>query len=53
MVERETMRLHAANVLIKQGKTDEARRVLETITESALAKPKENLVAQLNSAVEK
>jgi len=52
VVERETMRLHAANVLIKQGKTDEARRVLETITEPALAKPKEKLVAQLNPAVE-
>ena len=52
-VERETMRLHAANVLIKQGKTEEARRVLDTIHESALAKPKEKLVAQLNTSVEK
>ena len=52
-IERETMRLHAANVLIKQGKTGEARGVLDTITESALAKPKEKLVAQLNSGVEK
>jgi tetratricopeptide (TPR) repeat protein len=52
-IERETMRLHAANVLIKQGKTVEARGVLDTITESALAKPKEKLVAELNSGVEK
>jgi tetratricopeptide (TPR) repeat protein len=52
-VERETMRLHTANVLMKQGKNEEARRVVETITESALTKPKEKLVAQLNSAVEK
>jgi tetratricopeptide (TPR) repeat protein len=52
-VERETMRLHTANVMIKQGKIDEARRVLDTITESALAKPKEKLVAQLNPAVDK
>ena len=52
-VERETMRLHAANVLIKQGKTVEARAVLDTINESALAKPKEKLFAQLNSGVEK
>lgn len=52
-VERETMRLHTANVLLLQGKPDEARRVLETVTEPALSKPKEKLVAQLNSAVEK
>ena len=52
-VERQTMRLHTANVLIKQGKTDEARRVLETVTDPALTNPKEKLVAQLNSGVEK
>jgi tetratricopeptide (TPR) repeat protein len=52
-IERQTMRLHSANVLIKQGKFDEARRMLETVTESALTKPKEKLVAQLNPAVEK
>jgi tetratricopeptide (TPR) repeat protein len=53
VIERETMRLHTANVLLQQGKLDEARRVLETVTEAALAKPKEKLVAQLNSGVEK
>ena len=52
-IERQTMRLHSANVLIKQGKLDEARRMLETISEPALTKPKEKLVAQLNPAVEK
>ena len=52
-IERQTMRLHAANVLLKQGKTDEARRVIESVTEPALVKPKEKLVAQLVPAVEK
>jgi len=52
-IERETMRLHSANVLIKQGKMREARAMLDTITETALAKPKEKLVAQLTSPVEK
>jgi tetratricopeptide (TPR) repeat protein len=52
-IERQTMRLHAANVLLKQGKTDEARRVIDSVTEPALVKPKEKLVAQLIPAVEK
>lgn len=46
-VERETMRLHAANVLIKQGKTDHARLVLSTVTEPSLQEQKQKLVAQL------
>ncbi len=52
-IERETMRLHAVNVLMKQGKIARAREMLATITESALAKQKEKLVAQLAAAVEK
>jgi outer membrane PBP1 activator LpoA protein len=52
-VERETMRLHAANVLIKQGKPDHARALLATVTEPALQKQKEKLVAELQPTVEK
>lgn len=49
-IERETMRLHAANVLIKQGRHDHARALLDTITEEPLQKQKEKLVAQLAEA---
>lgn len=52
-VERETMRLHAANVLILQGKREHARALLDTVTEEALQKQKEKLVAQLSEPVEK
>ncbi len=46
-IERETMRLQAANVLIKQGKFDLARVLLSTVTEPDLAATKEKLIAQL------
>jgi tetratricopeptide (TPR) repeat protein len=49
-VERETMRLHAVNILIKQGRTDHARLVLALVTEPALAAHKEKLVAELAGA---
>ncbi|HYD83677.1 MAG TPA: hypothetical protein VEA63_06480, partial [Opitutus sp.] len=52
-VERETMRLHAANVLILQGKREHAQALLDTVTEEALQKQKEKLVAQLSEPVEK
>jgi tetratricopeptide (TPR) repeat protein len=52
-IEQQTMRLHAANVLIKQGKTEQAKAMLETVTETGLAKQKEKLVAQLAPPVEK
>jgi tetratricopeptide (TPR) repeat protein len=52
-IERQTMRLHAANVLIKQGKLEHARIVLATVTEPDLQKQKEKLVAQLAEAGEK
>jgi tetratricopeptide (TPR) repeat protein len=52
-IERETMRLHAANVLIKQGKPAHARVLLETIHEEALQKQKEKLVAQLEETEKK
>ena len=46
-IEQETVRLHAANILIKQGKFDLARALLVTVTAAPLAKQKEKLVAQL------
>jgi tetratricopeptide (TPR) repeat protein len=52
-IERQTMRLHAANVLIKQGKPDHARLVLATVTEAALQGQKQKLVAQLPAKAEK
>ena len=52
-IERETMRLHAANVLIKQGKMDHARELLKTIEQTGLSKQKEKLVAQLPPAGDK
>jgi len=52
-IERETMRLEAANVLIRQGKLDHARAVLATVTQPELLKQKEKLVAQLAAPAEK
>jgi tetratricopeptide (TPR) repeat protein len=46
-VERQTMRLHRANVLIKQKQFEPARAALATVTEGTLQKQKEKLVAQL------
>ena len=46
-LEQETIRLHAANILIKQGKFDHARALLVTVTAAPLAQQKEKLVAQL------
>ena len=41
------MRLHAANILLKQGKTDHARALLDSVTEPSLQTQKQKLVAQL------
>lgn len=46
-IERETMRLHAANILIRQGKIDHARLALAMVTEPELQAQKQKLVAQL------
>lgn len=46
-IERETMRLHAANILIRQGKMDHARLALAMVTEPELQAQKQKLVAQL------
>jgi tetratricopeptide (TPR) repeat protein len=52
-VERETMRLHEANVLMKNGEVGEARERLETVREPALQKQKQKLIAQLDADDEK
>ncbi|MEI7551457.1 MAG: hypothetical protein WCL24_03945 [Verrucomicrobiota bacterium] len=52
-VERQTMRLHAANILIKQGKPDHARLLLAQVTEASLQAQKQKLVAQLAAKSEK
>ena len=46
-IERQTMRLQAANVLLKQAKPDHARVLLDTVTEPALQGQKQKLVAEL------
>jgi len=52
-IERQTMRLHEANVLIYMGKQDDARKALAGVTEPALEAQKQKLVAQLAPAAEK
>lgn len=52
-VERQTMRLHAANVLLKSGKPDHARALLDTVDEPALQAQKQKLVAQLAETAKK
>jgi tetratricopeptide (TPR) repeat protein len=46
-VERQTMRLHQANVLISMGKADQAKVILAGITDPTLAEQKQKLVARL------
>jgi tetratricopeptide (TPR) repeat protein len=46
-VERQTMRLHEANVLLSMGKTDHAKQVLDTVSDPTLADQKQKLVARL------
>lgn len=46
-VERQTVRLHEANVLLRQGEAAEARALLAAVDEPALQKQKEKLTAQL------
>lgn len=46
-IERQTMRLHAANILLKIGKSDHARALLATVDEPKLQGQKQKLIAQL------
>lgn len=52
-VEKETVRLHRANILIKQNKMDQARVLLATVGEGILNTQKEKLVAQLPESKKK
>lgn len=46
-VEKQTLQLHEANVLIKQQKFDDARQLIDGVTEKPLEKQKQKLVALL------
>jgi tetratricopeptide (TPR) repeat protein len=46
-VERQTMRLHEANVLLNMGRDGQARKVLGTVSDPALDTQKQKLVARL------
>jgi tetratricopeptide (TPR) repeat protein len=46
-VERQTMRLHQANVLINMGRVGQARAVLDTVGDPTLDAQKQKLVARL------
>jgi tetratricopeptide (TPR) repeat protein len=46
-IERQTMRLHAANICIKLGKIEHARALMETVDDPKLQGQKQKLVAQL------
>ena len=50
---RHMVRLQKANVLIKLGRKDEAREVLETVTDPKLAEDKQTLLDQLAPKAEK
>jgi tetratricopeptide (TPR) repeat protein len=52
-VERQTMRLHEANVLIYMGKTDHARQVLDTVTDPTLGDQKQKLAARIDPGAAK
>jgi tetratricopeptide (TPR) repeat protein len=52
-IERQVMRLHAANILIKTGQVDHARALLETVDDHDLQKQKQKLVAQLAETTKK
>lgn len=49
-VERQTMRLHAANILLKLDKPAHARALLAAVDEPSLKAQKEKLLAQLDAA---
>jgi tetratricopeptide (TPR) repeat protein len=52
-LEHQTLRLHQANVLIKQGETAEARALIDTVTELTLLKQKQTLLDSLAQAAAK
>jgi tetratricopeptide (TPR) repeat protein len=52
-IERQTMRLHAANICIKLGKLAHARALLDTVDDPKLQGQKERLLPQLAAAAKK
>jgi predicted negative regulator of RcsB-dependent stress response len=50
---RHMVRLQKANVLLKLGRNDEARQVLDTVTDPKLAEDKQTLLDQLTPKAEK
>lgn len=52
-VEKDTIRLHAANVLLKQGQTERARALLAMVNDPVLQKQKQTLLDQLAPKPEK
>lgn len=46
-VEKQTIRLHEANILIKEDKIDQAKDLMATVTEPVLQKQKQKLIDQL------
>ena len=50
---KQTIRLHEANILIKQGKSDDARALLLTVKEAALQAQKAKLAVELEASVKK
>jgi len=52
-LEQQTIRLHAANVLIKMGRRDHAQALLIMVTEPALQKQKQTLLDELAAKGEK
>jgi tetratricopeptide (TPR) repeat protein len=52
-IERQTMRLHAANICLKLEKNDHANVLLSTVTDPALQAQKEKLLEQMRGAEKK
>ena len=52
-IERQTMRLHAANILIKVGKREHAEALMATVDEPGLQGQKQKLVTQLAETAKK
>lgn len=52
-IERQTMRLHEANVLLYMGRDDDARRLLDRVTDPALEAQKEKLVGRISHGAER
>ena len=52
-IERQTMRLHAANICLKLGKREHAKALLDTVDEPQLQGQKQRLLPQIEAAEKK